>query len=78
MISDFYPLSQKIQQLINAMQILRQENVALQTEITRLKEENAYLIEKRQQAYEAVQTLLEKLPAFTEFTTSPEPKKENI
>jgi cell division protein ZapB len=63
MISEFQQLSQKVDQLAELTLLLRRENAELRLRVVALTVDNAAAAERRQEAYQRVSALLEKIPA---------------
>ena len=69
MTSEFDLLSDKINQLVQLVQSLRQQNAALRQQIDALDANNAALAARMDEAHDRVAAVLEQLPA-------PEPEPE--
>lgn len=76
MTSEFDQLSDKINQLVQLVQSLRQQNAALHQQIDALNGSNAALAARMNEAHDRVVAVLEQLPAPEQAPASDQPEGE--
>lgn len=76
MTSEFDQLSDKINQLVQLVQSLRQQNATLHQQIDALNASNAALAARMNEAHDRVVAVLEQLPAPEQPQASDQPEGE--
>ncbi len=71
MSSEFLQLAEKVTQLAQLAQSLREENAELRRKVKLLSEDNATLNARVDEAYQRVAAVLSQLPVAEEETTAP-------